>query len=487
MWTQSLIIVLLLAACLVALLLVQFARKEATAEREAAHRDSITLREEAKAVLANAKRREERLESREREVVADQRAAAEYSRSLEERANLLGKSEKKLAAEKDTHRKRIKDDLAAIVGLTPEDAREELVKKLTAEAEADTRTTVRRIERRALEEAESRVRQILVSAMQRHAGETTTQQTVTWISLPNEEMKGRIIGREGRNIRTFEALTGVNLILEEGTNAVMLSSFDLERREIAEATLAHLIQDGRIQPHRIEAAYKSALEAAPERNNAAAVDALTEAGVAGLHSDIVETLGRLRLRTSYGQNVLGHLVECAHIAAEIAREIGADVEVARRAAFLHDLGKAFSAEREGTHAAIGAEEIARCGESPAVVNAVAAHHDEVPQETLEAVIVQIADAVSASRPGARRDDYEGYVERLESLEARIREFEGVADVVVMSAGREIRVVVEPTTVGDEGIEDLAFSIAKEIGKDPAYPGEIKVTVIRELRAEAVAN
>jgi len=327
----------------------------------------------------------------------------------------------------------------------------------------------------------------LVSAMQRHAGETTTQQTITWISLPSEEMKGRIIGREGRNIRTFEALTGVNLILEESTNAVMLSSFDVERREVAEAALAALVQDGRIQPHRIEAAYKAALEDAPERNHSAALDALAEAGVAGLHPEMVEVLGRLRLRTSYGQCVLGHLIECSHLAAAIAQEIGADVEVARRAAFLHDLGKAFGAEREGTHASIGAEEAARYGESQTVVNAIAAHHDEVPQESLEAVIVQIADSISASRPGARRDDYEGYVERLESLEKTIREFKGVADVIVMAAGREIRVVVEPTEIGDDEVETLAHSIAGKIGKDPKNLGEVKVTVIRELRAEAVAK
>lgn len=487
MWTQSLIIVLLLAACLIALLLLQFARKEATAEREGARHESNTLKEEAKEILAEIQRREERVGNREREIAADQRAAGEYARGLEERSNEIGREEKKIASERETFRKRMKTELASIAGATVEDAKEELIKRLTTEAEADTRTAVRRMERRVLEEAEARARQILVSAMQRHAGETTTQQTITWISLPSEEMKGRIIGREGRNIRTFEALTGVNLILEEGTNAVMLSSFDVERREIAEAALAALVQDGRIQPHRIEAAYKAALEEAPERSRAAALDALAEAGVTGLHPEIVEVLGRLRLRTSYGQSVLGHLVECSHIAADIAREIGADIEVARRAAFLHDLGKGFGSEREGTHASIGAEEALRHGESQVVVNAIAAHHDEVPQDSVEAVIVQIADSISASRPGARRDDYEGYVERLEALEKTIREFEGVADVIVMAAGREIRIMVEPTKIDDDAVETLAHAIAKKIGKDPKNPGEVKVTVIRELRAEAVAK
>jgi len=486
-WTQSGVIVMLLAACLIALLLVQFARKTAAEERDTAKRDAETLREEAKTILADAHRREARLEDREKEFTDDQRAAAMHSRSLEERAKGLEKAEKKLASERQSHRRKMKSELASVAGVTPEEAAEELIKRLTAEAEADSRTTIRRIERRAMEEAESNVRQILVSAMQRYAGETTTQETVTWVSLPSDEMKGRIIGREGRNIRTFEALTGVNVLVEEGTNAVMLSSFDVERREIAEATLAALVQDGRIQPHRIEAAYRAAVESAPERGKTAALDAMTEAGVSGLHPDLVETIGRLRLRTSYGQNVLGHLVECARIAAEIAEEIGADVEVARRAAFLHDLGKAFGAEREGTHALIGAEELARCGENPVVVNAVASHHDEVPQESLEAVIVQIVDTVSAARPGARRDDYEGYVERLASLEKTISEYDGVADVMVMAAGREIRVVVEPEKVPDEEVEDLARSIAKGIGRDSTYPGDIKVTVVRELRAEAVVT
>lgn len=486
-WTQSGVVIMLLAACLVALLLVQFARKEAEAEREAARRESTILREEAKEIVANAHRRESRIEDREKEMAVDQRVATEHSRSLEERAKDLEKAEKKLSQEREAHRAKMKSELASIAGITPEEAAEELVKRLTIEAETDAQTSIRRIERKAMEEADGRVRQVLVSAMQRNAGETTTQETVTWVSLPSEEMKGRIIGREGRNIRTFEALTGVNLIVEEGTNAVMLSSFDVERREIAEATLAALVQDGRIQPHRIESAYKAAVEEAPERSKAAALDAMTKAGVAGLHPDLIMTVGRLRLRTSYGQNVLGHLVECARIAAEIAREIGADIEVARRAAFLHDLGKAFGAEREGTHALIGAEELARCGESSAVVNAVASHHDEVPQESLEAVIVQIADAVSASRPGARREDYEGYVERLESLEKTIAGYDGVADVFVMAAGREIRVIVEPTKVPDDEIDDLARTIAKRIARESTQPGEVKVTVIRELRAEAVAK
>ncbi len=484
---QSLIIVLLLASCLVALLLVQFARREAAAEREGAQRDSTSMREEAKEYLADTQKREHKVSAREREVLADQRASAEYTRALEERAGKVAEGERRLEVAGDEHARRVKEDLAAIAGVSVDEARGELVQRLVADAEAEARGSVRRSEKRALEESEALAREILATAMQRQATETTTQQTVTWISLPSDEMKGRIIGREGRNIRAFESLTGVNIIVEDGTNAVMLSSFDVERREVAEATLATLVADGRIQPHRIEAAYAAALEAAPERNRAAGLDAIEKAGVAGMDSEVVEILGRLRLRSSYGQNVLGHLVECAHLAASIAEEVGAEAEVARRAAFLHDIGKAFGPEREGTHASIGAEVAALHGESAAVVNAIAAHHNEVPLESLEAVIVQVADAVSASRPGARREDYEGYVERLETLEKMVKEFDGVADVVAMSAGREIRVIVVPEKVGDNDLEDFARAIAVRIHKDPKHPGEVKVTVIRELRAEAVAG
>jgi ribonuclease Y len=445
------------------------------------------MREEAKEYLADAQKREQRASQREREVAADQRAAAEYTRTIEERSTKVAEGERRLEKDRAAHQKQVKEDLATVANVSVDEAREELVQRLVSDAEAEARASVRRSEKRALEEAENRSREILATAMQRQASETTTQQTVTWVSLPSEEMKGRIIGREGRNIRAFESLTGVNLIVEDGTDAVMLSSFDVERREVAEATLAALVADGRIQPHRIEAAYAAALQAAPERNRAAGLDAVEQAGVGGMDADVVDLLGRLRLRSSYGQNVLGHLVESARLAAIIAAEMGADAEVARRAAFLHDIGKAFGPEREGTHAAIGGEIAAAYGESAAVVHAIAAHHNEIPLESLEAVIVQVADAVSASRPGARREDYEGYVERLESLEKTVKEFDGVAEVVAMSAGREIRVVVVPDKVGDVDLEGFARRIADHIHHDPRHQGEVKVTVIRELRAEAVAE
>ena len=484
---QSLIVVLLLVACLVAVLLVQFARKEAAAERDAARRESTSLREEAREAIAEAQRREERVALREREIAADQRAAGEHSRRVDERIAVVARDEKRLAAERAEFFLRQQGELATLAGMDAEAAKAELIQRLTAEAKAAASGDIRRANKRAKEEADARAREILSRVIQRQAGESTTQQTVTWMALPSEEMKGRIIGREGRNIRAFEALTGVNLIVEEGVDAVMLSSFDIERREIAEATLSALIADGRIQPPRIEAAYRAAVDELPARNRDAGLDAIADAGLTGVHADVVDILGRLRLRTSYGQNVLAHVVECARIAADLALELGADVEVARRAAFFHDLGKAFSREREGTHASIGAAIAEQYGEAGAVVHAIAAHHDEVPPESIEAVIVQIADTMSAARPGARRADFEGYVVRLEDLEKMIMEYDGVHDVVAMSAGREVRVLVTPERVADAEVPTLARTIAERIANDPAYPGEIKVTVIRELRADAVAN
>ena len=410
-----------------------------------------------------------------------------YQRALDERAAALAKGERKLEAERAAARESQDEALAAIAGVKRAEAKARLTERLTAEAEADAAGAVRRIQKRAETDGEALAREVLTTAMQRQAVESSTQQSVTRIELPSEEMKGRLIGREGRNIRTFEAVTGVSMILEDGSDSVLLSSFDVERREIAEVALRALVADGRIQPPRIEAAHAEAVATAPERATAAGLDAAEAAKVGGLSAPLIDTLGRLRLRTSYGQNVLAHLVECSGLAATIAAEIGADVETARRAAFLHDLGKALSQEREGTHAAIGAALAAESGESELVVNAIAAHHDEVAMESLEAVIVQIADALSATRPGARRDDFEGFVERMSSLEAMVREIPGVTDVVAMQAGREVRVVVAPDKVADADLHGLARTIAKRINDSPKLSGEVKVTVIRELRAEAVAG
>ena len=300
------------------------------------------------------------------------------------------------------------------------------------------------------------------------------------------DLKGRIIGKEGRNIRTFEAVTGVNVVIDDTPDVVTLASHDVERREVAQVALEALVQDGRIHPQRIEAAYAEALAGADARAEAAGHEAAETAGVDDLHPELVRTLGRLRLRTSYGQNVLAHLVESAHVAALVAAEIGAEVEVARRAALLHDIGKAHP-EAAGTHAAVGAELAARWGEDGVVVNAIAAHHDEVAPETVEAVLVQVADAASAARPGARREDAEGYAERIEAVERLVAGIPGVRRVLAMAAGREVRVVVEPQVVPDTELGSFATRVARAIESERAYPGEVTVTVIRELRASATAG
>jgi ribonuclease Y len=300
-------------------------------------------------------------------------------------------------------------------------------------------------------------------------------------------MKGRIIGKEGRNIRLFEALTGVNVLVDDTPGSVVLSCFDVERREVAQVALDALMADGRINPQRIEAAYAEAVAGADDRADEAGHAAAERAGVRGLDPALVRVLGRLRVRTSFGQDVLDHVVESALLAAQVAAELGADVEVARRGALLHDLGKALTGEVPGTHAAVGAALAARHGESPAVVNAIAAHHDEVPAETVEAVLVQVADAMSAARPGARREDVEQHVERLEKLEELVAGHAGVRRALAMAAGREMRVVVEPSQVADTEVNRLAVEIARHIEQDLSYPGEITVTVVREVRASATAG
>nr|WP_255633409.1 ribonuclease Y [Demequina sp. TTPB684] len=469
------------------MLVVNRARKEANEERESARLEAEAIREEARNQLADTQRREERVALTERQAAEDQRNAQLYARSLEERVNVIARDEKRLIREREQLATDFEEKLAFLAGLSANDAREQLIARVRAAAESEIAQEAHRRLKRARQNAEREAQQILVSAMQRQAASTSAQGAVTRIELPSEEMKGRIIGREGRNIRAFEALTGVNVIVDEGVNAVHLSSFDVERREVAEATLTALIEDGRIQPQRVEAAYAKALADAPRRALNAALEAVEQAGVVGVPQGILELLGALRLRTSYNQNVLAHLVECAHLAAEIAKLVGADEALARRAAFLHDIGKAMTGNHEGTHAQLGARVARELGEHADVVNAIEAHHDEVPQETIEAVIVQVADAVSASRPGARREDVDSYVERMESLERLVEEHEGVAHVYAMAAGRELRVAVEPAIVDDDGAKALARTIAEHIEKDFSFAGEIKVTVIRETRADFVAG
>jgi len=486
-WADAATVLVLLLACLVALVLVGLARREADAARRQAGSDVESIRDEARSVLADAQRRAERASERESETrleLAEARsqhdeAVRQLSAAHEERAE-IGAAAARATAQ-------AQEQLAGITGLSTAEARADQIRLATESAAHDAAALVRHAEAGARRTAEAKARQILATAVQRLAGPTSAQTVVTAVQLPGEELKGRIIGKEGRNIRSFEALTGVNVIVDETPDSVMLSCFDAERREIATAAMEALILDGRIHPQRIEIAYAEAVAGAHARTLAAGHEAAERAGVDHLHPELVETLGRLRLRTSYGQNVLSHLVEAAQIAALLAAEIGADVEVARRAAFLHDIGKALTAELGGTHAAVGADLARRCGESQTVVNAIGAHHDEIPMTSVEAVLVQAADAASATRPGARREELDQYIERMDTLEALVAAHAGVRRAVAMSAGREIRVVVEPQTVEDSDMPDLAAAIARHIEKDLSYPGEIVVTVVRELRATATAG
>jgi ribonuclease Y len=346
---------------------------------------------------------------------------------------------------------------------------------------------VRDVEADAREEADRRSRKILAIAMQRVASELTTEGTVTTVTLPSEDMKGRIIGREGRNIRAFEAATGTNLIIDDTPEAVVLSCFDPIRREMARLTLEHLIGDGRIQPARIEEMHdKSKAEVEREIREGGEWAAL-ETGITDMHPELVRVLGRLKFRTSYGQNVLRHVVEASHIAGMIAAELGTDVQLAKRGTLLHDIGKAVTHEVEGSHALIGAEIARRLKESPEVVHCIEAHHGEVEQRTIEAVITQTADAISGARPGARRETLETYVKRLERLEEIAMEFEGVDKVYAMQAGREVRVMVKPGEIDDLQAEVVARDIAKKIEGELQYPGQIRITVIREMRHSAYAK
>lgn len=505
-WGSFGIIVALLAVSLVALLLVQVARREATAVRAQANADVEHIRAEARAELAEVERRELRLGDREAAVAAARtelaeieraaRAAADEAARTQRAADRALDSAERAAARTVADAERVAaqrlaaaqeqamTELEHAAGLTADQAREELTRRLVAQAEHAAAAKVRRAQAQAQRAAEAKALRVLTTSVQRLAVATSAQSSVTQLPLPSDEMKGRIIGKEGRNIRSFEALTGVNVLVDETPDTVVLSSFDAERREVAVATLTALMADGRINPQRIEAAYAAAVAEVADRDEQAGHDAIERAGIGVLDPELVSTIGRLRLRTSSGQNVLEHLVETALLGAAIAAEVGADVEITRRGCFLHDIGKALTPLQGGSHARAGADLIRRHGEVAAVVEAVAAHHDEVPPTTVEAVLVQVADAISAARPGARRESSDQFAERMERLEALVGGVEGVRRVLAMAAGREVRVVVEPDQVADVELPALADRLARLIESEADVPGEIRVTVVRELRASA---
>ena len=421
---------------------------------------------------------------REAESLEIQRSDLERRRqALADRERTLDQQAEELKRQRRVQRR----ELEKISGLGVAQAKQLLIADVETEAKAQASVELKKVEEETKREAERRARNILAVSMQRlaatHASETTTRT----IQLPNEEMKGRIIGRDGRNIRVLENLTGVDIIIDETPNAVVLSSFDGVRREIARRTLEKLIADGRIHPALCEETYEQAKAEVESRLGEDGEQAAIQAHVGGLDPELLVMLGRLRYRTSYGQNVLDHLVECANLAALIASELGASVETARRAALLHDIGKAVSHEMEGPHAQVGARMARRLGESEAVVHAMEAHHNEPEPRTVEAVIVQTADAISGSRPGARGESLEQYVTRLRDLEDIASRQRGVERVLAMRAGREVRVMVDPGEVDDERVALLSHEIASKISEELEHPGRIRVTVIRESRSTAYAD
>jgi ribonucrease Y len=463
------------------------ARDAALQSRQAAEAESVRLRSQAEGEARNrlleVQRREERLLVREEAIEGKLMALDRRESGLEERDAAAEATRRELDQSMDEQRRRLEQ----IATMTAVEAKGLLMKQIEEEAKRDAMGLVRDLEQQAREEAERRARKIVTLAIQRVASEQTSESTVAVLPLPSDDMKGRIIGREGRNIRAFEAVTGVNLIIDDTPEAVLLSCFDPVRREVGRLTLEKLVSDGRIHPARIEETYDRAKIEVESEVRRAGEDACIEVGITDLHPELVRVLGRLKYRTSYGQNVLRHLIETAHLAGIMASELGIDVQLAKRCGFLHDIGKALTHEVEGSHAIIGAELARRLKESPEVVHAIEAHHGEVEQRTVEAVLCQAADAISGGRPGARRETLESYVKRLERLEEIAVSYPGVDKVFAMQAGREVRIMVKPDDVDDVAAQVLARDVAKRVEQELQYPGQIKITVVRELRSVEYAK
>ncbi len=457
----------------------------ATAQRtrQEAEEEIRALKDDVRELRLDLERREHRLAEREERLDGEQSRVEQRDREL---FDIEATIDRKRAELEDVEEER-RLVLERTAGLTAEAAKAELISGIENQAKREAAILIRDIEREANEQGEQRARKIITLAIQRLASEQTAESVVAVLHLPSDDMKGRIIGREGRNIRAFEATTGVNLIIDDTPEAVLLSCFDPVRREVARLTLESLVLDGRIHPHRIEEVYdrsKTEVEALCVR---AGEDALVEVGITDMHPELVALLGRLRYRTSYGQNVLKHLVESAHIAGMMASELRLDRMLLKRCALLHDIGKALTHEVEGSHALIGAEIARRYGEHEDVVHAIEAHHNEVEVKTVEAVLTQAADAISGGRPGARRESLEAYVKRLERLEEIAHTHEGVDKVFAMQAGREVRVMVQPDAIDDIQAQVLARDIAKQVEEELTYPGQIRIMVVRESRATEFAR
>ncbi len=454
-----------------------------TAARRLGEKEARQLGDEVRVQKAELERREQRLGDREERLDAEQHRLETRDRELAEAEETLANKEADLVAAADEQL----TELERIAGLSADAAKAELVKLIETQAKREAAILIRDIEADARLNGETRARSIVVDAIQRVASEQTAESVVSVLHLPSDEMKGRIIGREGRNIRAYESVTGVNLIIDDTPEAVLLSCFDPVRREIGRLTLEKLVLDGRIHPHRIEEVYEQSKVQVEQLCLRAGEDALVQVGITDMHPELIQLLGRLRYRTSYGQNVLKHLVETAHIAGVMASELRMNPTLIKRCAFLHDIGKALTHEVEGSHAIIGADLARRHGEHEEVVHAIEAHHNEVQPQTIEAVLTQASDSCSGGRPGARRESLETYVKRLERIEEIAGNKPGVEKVFAMQAGREVRVMVAPEHIDDLGAQVLARDVAKQIEDELTYPGQIRVTVVRESRVTEVAR
>ncbi|MCX6017799.1 MAG: ribonuclease Y [Chloroflexi bacterium] len=456
------------------------AKEEAAQIRDTADRDFKERRNEVQ-------REEDRLKNGRRELEAQRVKVEQRERTADKRQSMLDKRETDLDKLQKDKLIMLEEKLAHVAGMSRDEARAELLSAVREESRNEMARTIREVEAQTRETAEHRARKIVIETMQRVATDTVAERAVTVVELPSEEAKGRIIGRNGRNVQAFEQVAGVDVIVDDTPEAVTISCFDPVRREIARRALETLVRDGRIHPTRIESALETARREV-ERVMADEGDrACVEAGVPGLPSEIIKTLGRLKYRTSYGQNQLFHSVESARIAGLLASEFKADVKICKMGGLLHDIGKALDRENEGTHVQLGVDLLKRFNINPRVVHCVESHHHDVQQETIEAVIVEIADAISGSRPGARRETLETYVKRVRQLEDTARAFRGVSEAYAVQAGRELRVVVRPEQIDDLSCLELSRNIAKRIEESMEYPGQIKVTVVRETRAVEFAK